>query len=92
MTQTTAFELLLGELADKLSPTALAQARAVFAGWAGQRIDIPSRRALLAQDAERAARDAVKAGACRREAVQRVMGMGLGKSSAYRVVQRAIGG
>lgn len=92
MTQPTAFDLLLGELSDKLSPAALVQAQAVFAGWAGQRIDIPSRRALLALDAERAARDAVKSGACRREAVQRIMGMGLGKSSAYRIVQRAIGG
>lgn len=91
MTQTTAFDLMLGELAGRLSPVALAQARAVFAGWAGQRIDIPTRRALRAQDAERAARDAIRSGASRLEAVQRIKGMGMSQATAYRVVNRAMG-
>ena len=88
MTRTTAFELMLGELADKLSPAAMAQAHAVFAGWAGQRIDIPTRRALQARDAEQAARAALSAGATRPQVIERLKGMGLRRAAAYKLAQR----
>ena len=89
MTKITAFDLLLGELADRLTPTALEQARAVFAGWAGQRIDIPTRRVLLVQDAERSARAALSSGAARAQVVERLQGMGLPRSTAGDVFKRA---
>lgn len=84
----TAFGLLLGELSGILPQAQLEQVRAVFAGWAGQRIDIPTRRTLLAQDAEQAARAALSAGATRPQVIERLKGMGLRRATAYKLAQR----
>lgn len=85
----TAFGLLLGELSGILPAAQLEQVRAVFAGWAGQRIDIPTRRVLLVQDAERSARAALSSGAARAQVVKRLQGMGLPRSTAGDVFKRA---
>lgn len=85
----TAFGLLLGELSSILPAVQLEQVRAVFAGWAGQRIDIPTRRVLLVQDAERSARAALSSGADRSQVRQRLMGMGLPRETARNVIRRA---
>lgn len=90
-TGNTAFDLLLGELSGAMPPQTLEQVRRVFAGWAGQRIDIPPRKAMLIRDAEDAARSALASGAATPAVRDRLVGMGLPRRTAYAVISRVSG-
>jgi len=87
-TKITAFNLLLGELGGVLDPAAMERARVVFAGWAGQEVYVPAPREWLAEAAEAAARRMLASRTDVPLVRDRLMGMGITRSSAYRIIRR----
>lgn len=83
------FNLLLGELSAVLDADCIARVNTVLSSWAGCKVRIPPAKSFIVRDAERAARRMLASGTPTDAARDRLMSMGVSRTTAYTIIRRA---